>query len=239
MAIKDKIKSAFEWLEHGKTLVELVLALGGGATVRALLHQFTKIPGIWITPIWLLSSAVFLWLLLKALGHASRTQSTAQSTATSTALVSAATFDATEHFKHSYVSTFTAEVEKNIRIAANQNQPNDREGFFARFIGLGLVSYMHDITWAYIYKSQLLMLLELNRRGGWLPLSDVKGYYDRAAIDSPNLYSDYSFGQWQAFIKSQDLLIQHPSDMFEITVRGEDFLKYLTHWGRYADARSG
>lgn len=27
------------------------------------------------------------------------------------------------------------------------------------------------------------------------------------------------------------LLVEHPSQMLEITHRGKDFLKYLTHWG--------
>ncbi len=104
-------------------------------------------------------------------------------------------------------------------------------------IGIGLVGYLHDMTWVYIYKSQLLMLLELNRRNGWLPLADVKRYYDKAAAEHSTAYSDYSFEQWLEFMKSHELVIRHPSDMFEITIRGKDFLKYLTHWGRYADDR--
>ncbi len=88
MAFKDSIKSALEWLEHGKTLFDLVVAIGGGAIVRALLHEFTQIPKIWITPIWLLSSAAFFWALWKMLGHGVASQSTIQSTLTSTALVS-------------------------------------------------------------------------------------------------------------------------------------------------------
>jgi hypothetical protein len=70
------------------------------------------------------------------------------------------TFNAPEWFRHAYYSPLTAEIENNIKIAAEQNHPGNREIFYARFIGVGLVSYFHDITWAYIYKSQLLMLTE-------------------------------------------------------------------------------
>ncbi len=115
----------------------------------------------------------------------------------------------------------------------------DHAGFLARFIGVGLISYLHDITWAYIFKSQLLMMLELNRRGGFLPLNDAKPYYDKAVADYPKLYANYSFNGWISFIKEHQLIIQHPTDMLEITVRGKDFLKYLTHWGRYPDVRQG
>ena len=37
---------------------------------------------------------------------------------------------------------------------------------------------------------------------------------------------------------SQVLLVVHPSNMVEITLRGKDFLKYLLHYGREPDQRS-
>jgi hypothetical protein len=144
-------------------------------------------------------------------------------------------FDATEFFKHAYVSHFREETESNIRAAAIQNQPNDREGFYVKLISVGLVGYMYDVAWAYIYRSQLLMLLDLNRR--ILSLVEVKAYYDKAAKDNRAFYAHYSFDRWLAFLKSHVLLIQHPKDTVEITVRGKDFLKYLVHYGRYPDDR--
>jgi hypothetical protein len=57
-------------------------------------------------------------------------------------------------------------------------------------------------------------------------------YYDKAAVDYPNLYPKYSFEQWLNYLMSEQLLIRHPSDMLEITHKGRDFLKYLAHWGR-------
>lgn len=83
------------------------------------------------------------------------------------------------------------------------------------------------------------MLLDMNGKNGWIALSDAKNYYDKAAVEYPAIYSQYSFEQWTAFMKGQQLILQHPSNMLEITVRGKDFLKYLTHWGRYAEARRG
>jgi len=148
-------------------------------------------------------------------------------------------FNAADFFRLSHQSQWTADVENRIRIAANQNQPTDREGFYAKLIGIGLVAYHHEITWAYIFKSQILMLAELNRKAGIMPLTEARAFYDNAKITYPQVYSNYSFNEWLAFIKSQQLLIHHPSDMLEITVRGKDFLKYLTHWGRSADERRG
>ncbi len=149
-----------------------------------------------------------------------------------------ANLDARQFFKTAYYSQLTADVETNIRAAAAQNQPNDREGFLAKFIGVGYMAYVHDMTWAYIYKSQILMLTELNRRGGLMPIADAKSYYDKAKAECEKTYSTYPFEAWLSFVTEREqLIIRHPSDMLEITLRGRDFLKYLTHWGRSADGR--
>jgi hypothetical protein len=150
--------------------------------------------------------------------------------------VSAPPFDAKAYFKQAYYSPVTAEVEKNIRKVAAENEPNDREGFLVRFVGVGLVAFLHEQTWAMIYQSQLLMLSSLNANG-LMPLTAARAYYDKAKVNFPQTYSSYSFEQWIGFMKDQQLVIQHPSDMLEITVRGKDFLKYLTHYGRSPSGR--
>ena len=139
-------------------------------------------------------------------------------------------------FLRLYNSTLNSEIETNLRLAANQNQPNDHEGFFIKLISVGLVAYVYDIAWAYIYKSQMLLLMELNRR--MMPLLEVRPYYDTAAEAYPAVYKNYSFEQWLNWIKASYLIIQHPSNMVEITARGRDFLKYLVHLGRYVDDKT-
>src|ERR1700693_1913132 len=75
------------------------------------------------------------------------------------------------------------------------------------------------------------MLLELNRKQGLLPLAEVKTYYAKAALEYPPSYGNYSFDEWMAFMKSNGLVLRHPSDMVEITLRGKDFLRYLVPLG--------
>jgi len=77
--------------------------------------------------------------------------------------------------------------------------------------------------------------MEINRR--LLPIAEVKAFYDKAALETPVVYANYSFEQWMEFMKSQVLIIWHPSGMVEITIRGRDFLKYLTHAAHYPDDR--
>jgi hypothetical protein len=56
------------------------------------------------------------------------------------------TFDPKAYFAQAYYSPITAEVEKNFKIIAQRYEPNDKAGFNARFIGVGLVAYQHDVT---------------------------------------------------------------------------------------------
>ena len=220
---------------------------------KAFLQKVSHVPDwlIWLI-LFVLSAAVFLWIaeLLRrsATGQGQKMQSSvpAQPRSTSFPSLSAlygqapqVTFNARDYFRLAYYSPVTAEIENNIKIVAHNSQPEDHEGFYARFIGVGIVSYYHDMTWAYIFKSQLFMLVEVNRRNGNLPLSDAKMYYDKAVVEYPKIYENYSFQQWMDYMYSQLLLIRHPSDMLEITHRGKDFLKYLAHWGRDANLKAG
>lgn len=102
------------------------------------------------------------------------------------------------------------------------------------------MSYVHEMTWAYIYKSQFLMLLELNRRNARIPLSDAKAYYDKAVPTCPKMYAKYSFDGWLQFLVTHQVIIRHPPphDEVEMTHRGKDFLKYITHCGYTADGKA-
>jgi len=243
----EKTKATLDWLQHVYWIGILIISLGIGRALMAWLARHANLARDWETAIWLVFSGLLLWLLTfvgnqigKKTGHKQEQEGPTQITLSSLLGVSnAPTFDAKNWFKHAYHSPMTAEAEKNIRIIAEQNQPHDRESFLARFIGVGLIACSYDSIWWVIFKSQLLMLLELNRRNGLLAIAEAKSYYDKAVIAYPKVYSNYTFDQWLGYMKGQQLLLQHPSQMLEISHMGKDFLRYLTHWGRYPDARYG
>jgi len=116
------------------------------------------------------------------------------------------TFDTKRFFALAYYSPITAEIEKNIKEVARQASPNDTEAFYSRFLGVGIVAYQHDETWWLIFGSQLDALADLNSRG-LAPLSDLKTHYDKAAVNYPSTYSNYSFEQWLEYMKTRLLLI--------------------------------
>jgi len=245
-----KIGKVLDWLGRAKVVFDIVAAVASLKLVKKLLTYVPQISHDWATVIaWGVAALVLFFLVFRfqermpAQPHVQSPQVAPAATVPTLSTVvpgfPGPNFDAKEFFRTAYYSPLTAEVEKNIRIVAEQNQKNDREGFMAKLVGVGLVGFFHEIAWAYIYKSQLLMLTEMNRRSGWLPAKDAKAYYDSAAIEYPTVYSRYSFDQWLGFLKAQGLILQHPSDMLEITIKGKDFLKYLTHWGHDLNQRKG
>lgn len=141
------------------------------------------------------------------------------------------TFDPRVFFAQAHFSTLTAEVENNIKIVAQQYYPNDKEAFYARLIGVGMVTFQHDQIWLVIFGSQLKALYELSSRGV-IPLSDLEKHYEKAVLDYPLVYKNYSFEQWVAYMTANGLIVTYPSLMAEISYKGQDFLKYLAHTGK-------
>ena len=233
----------------GNAKYSLLIALWWAVTWlgKKVLSHIPNIPNWTVWAILLLLSAVaFIWIA-KSIGKVRPFQQEARpqvgiSLPPVSALQSSSPpvpFDATAFFRTAYYSPVTAEVEKNIKIAAASNQPNDHEGFLAKFIGVGAVAYWNDITWAYIYKSQFLALTEMNRRNGWLPIAEAKGFYDRATKEYPQVYTNYLFDQWLEYMKTRNLVLRHPSDMLEITHGGKDLLRYVAHCGYNIESKIG
>jgi hypothetical protein len=93
------------------------------------------------------------------------------------------------------------------------------------------------VTWYTIYGSQLEALAELNSRG-LIPVADLKKHYDKAVVDYPKTYVNYSFEQWLSYMQSRMLTATYPSKMIELSFNGKDFLKYLAHVARNAHTKA-
>lgn len=147
-------------------------------------------------------------------------------------------FDVKDFFARAYYSPVTAEAEKNIKVIAQQTSPNDKEAFYARFIGVGAVAFQHEVTWYTIFKSQLSLLADLSARGTVLPVAGVRKYYDKAASDYPLTYANYAFDQWMNYMHSRFLIVTHPGDWVDLTHGGKDFLRFIAHQGWNVNAKA-
>jgi hypothetical protein len=231
----QRVKTTLEWARLGKFVFDLLAAIFSLRLTKKLLTYVPQVSNDWATIIaWAVAAGVLFFLLW----WQEKRKTTMQGSATqdvSGALLNSSTFNATTHFATSYTSTMHQQIESNVRAAAQLNNPNDRESFYVRLIAIGLPAYTYDIIWAYIFRSQILVLMEINRRT--MPIAEVRAFYDKAASESPERYANYSFEQWMEYLRSNTLLIWHQTGMVEITLQGRDFLRYLTHWGRYPDDR--
>jgi len=232
----ERLKHGLEWVHLFKVVVELIVMVASWKLAATVFQRILS-PG-WASFAALLVSGSLLLVIEGRIQRAAKSPEQAAQQGVANALIAPPTapgsLDAGPFLNSAYTSPMQPEIENRVRMAAFQTQPNDHEGFYVRLIAVGLVQFSYDMTWANLFKSQLLMLLELNRKG-FMPVSEAKTYYDSAASETPIIYENYSFEQWLGFLNGK--LIRHPSEMLEITVQGKDFLKYLVHWGRYADSR--
>ena len=135
-------------------------------------------------------------------------------------------------FRDAYHSpAMEKEIRKNMRILADQRNPTNHDDFYLEVISTGLLAALYDSIWYPMFRSQLLALYAVNK-AGVLPTAKARVFYEDAARQYPVDYADDKFERWLKFLVGNGLVIVHPSEMIEISVRGKDFLKYLTHWGR-------
>ena len=86
---------------------------------------------------------------------------------------------------------------------------------------------IYSIVWG----SQLGALQFLNSAGvdGTETLS-LQAWYDQAAAQYVDTYTNYTFEQWLGFLQSQQLIVR-ANDQVGITLEGREFLKYVLHQG--------
>ncbi len=201
-----------------------MIALGFGKIVQALLLTATKIPPIWVTPIWLLSAAGSMALLVSVGNKWWRRpiqEKGSQSLVGPVVVNPAALVD---KYYHRINPTFTAEVEAALRQSAAQVPASERETHLFHALTVSFIYTQFEILWFNIYASQIKALQRLNE--GRLKREGIFPYYTEAATANAATYADYSFDQWLGFMRSHSV-IREDWDLISITVRGQDFLKFL------------
>jgi hypothetical protein len=218
----ERTKRGLDWLQHGYLLVQIGGSIGVGKAIQAALVTYTHIPPIWVTPLWLLASAVMMTLLIylgnkigaPIQGKGSQSQ----------ALVGAPTTAAVqvEKYFNRIDPTFSGEVEAAVRQAAVQAP--DRETYLIRGLTVALIYVQFESAWFNIFASQIKALQHLNNEQ--LKREGIFPFYSEAANANAATYATYSFDQWLGFLRS-NTLIREDGDLIGITVKGRDFLKFL------------
>jgi hypothetical protein len=244
---RNRFKETLEWLHHAYWIHDFIVSTGavGIAATWLAKHYVAFMPYAWAAGFVAVGLSLYLSAFIRS--HITKGGPQASDTRANLALQAGAdnslpsNVNVAQFFRVAYRSHQESEVRKNFRLLAQQYSPDDHEKFYLEFLGVGFIQAIFDNIWWIIFRSQLLVLLEINRSDGVAALSDVKRFYDEAAKTYPKEYAKYdtTFDKWLGYLISNGLVLHHPSpnERIEITVRGKDFLKYLTHWGKGPDSK--
>jgi len=136
-------------------------------------------------------------------------------------------FKNVDEFYKIYSSRMLNETEELVKKEAEQYQPGqDREKYLMRVAAMLTTVLIFEKAWLTIYGSQLKLLQDLNI-GGVKTYEQVRNYYDQAVVAHPDHYKTVSFDAWVSYLKTWILVRDYDPTHLEITVRRQDFLRYL------------
>ena len=130
-------------------------------------------------------------------------------------------------------SALLREVETGIN---NELRPRNLLGAEAvpvlvKYLAGWQIAFHFEETYGLIWGSQINLLNYLNPLPGGTPRELARTFYTLSAAQYPEAYSGYSFEAWLGFLISR-ILIRDDNGQLRITVRGREFLAYLTRIGR-------
>ncbi len=134
----------------------------------------------------------------------------------------------------SFDNRLLLEVEGWIRSELDKIQhdsPEEKETLLIKLYASEKIARNFDQTYNFIFGSQIRALQQLNSFAGQLVSSnEIKLFYEDAKSLNSVFYSSYSFEKWLNFMLSAVLIIKQENRV-GITVRGQEFLKYLIDQG--------
>jgi len=136
-----------------------------------------------------------------------------------------------EKLMRQFDSALIRETEDIMKEELNRKNLLGTEGIpvLTRYVAALSIAYSFSETYRIIYGSQLNLLDYLNTQNPQ-PAAALRGFYNSAASQYPIYYTAYTFEQWLGFLRDR-LLIREDGSLIGITVRGREFLTYLTTAG--------
>jgi hypothetical protein len=135
-------------------------------------------------------------------------------------------------------SALIREVEEGIKNDLAQRNLLGAEAVpvLVRYLAGMQIAMGFEESYRLIWGSQLSLLTYLNSQPEGQPAEALRLFYTLASSQYPEAYDGYSFESWVGFLKDH-LLVREDGGRLRITVRGREFLAYLTRMGRtYAKA---
>jgi len=116
--------------------------------------------------------------------------------------------------------------------------PEERDEILFRLLAENQIAVRFEQTYSHIFGSQLRALQYLNGAAGSnKEMDSLKSFYNDAKDKNPEVYKNYSYEKWFAFLQSASLIGVYPSGI-DISVRGQSFINYLNKY-RYSLEKHG
>ena len=125
-------------------------------------------------------------------------------------------------------SEFVREVEDNIKAELAKKSLVGQEAVpvLTKYFAVVYIEYLFLNIYRIIFGSQISLLDYLNTQDGQTRESS-KIFYELAVSQYSDFYKSYSFDQWLGYLLGQ-VLLREDNGILMITVRGQEFLLYLT-----------
>lgn len=233
-----KLGEMLDWAGRFQVVLNAVAAIAGWQLTKKALSYIPQISRDWASVIaWCAAAVLLFWLISWQESRAAiKPTSPVQALTAPSAAALNPPFDLNKWMQESYKSDLLPAVEERVRALTNLANPPNREDFYFRLITMGILDFTYQSVWSGIFRSQLLLLSELNRRP--LTTAQAQQFYDAAASEPANrVYPEYTFQKWTAFLESNALIGVQLGGIVHITDRGKDFLKFLVHAGRSPEDR--
>ena len=103
-----------------------------------------------------------------------------------------------------------------------------------RYLAGMQIAFSFEETYGLIWGSQINLLHYLNTQAIGLPREAIRPFYSLADAQYPEIYKGYPFEAWLGFMLNR-LLIREDNGQLRVTIRGREFLTFLTRLGRSLD----
>ncbi len=208
-------------------------ALSSAPNVKAALPDFAISPKVNYVPLALLIIAGIVWIAAHRRSHVRAPSNAGQSSSPPPNQ-----FLNVDDFYRTYDNVFLREVETLVRQQSDQykGSDTDRERFLVRFAASTLGVALFEWIWWQIFGSQLRMLQIMNSKP--LNFEEARQFYEQGPLSRPDFYKTYTFEQWLTFLRGIGFILETGISL-QITIRGREFLKYITHCGYDISIRGG
>lgn len=100
-----------------------------------------------------------------------------------------------------------------------------------RHLAANQISLYYEQLNAALWGSQISLLRVLNSSATGETSKILRHFYDSAAVNYPDVYSQYSFENYMKYLVNARLIIEQEEGRYLITELGRDFLIYLACTG--------